>query len=54
MGRTLGWWLTIGVVLGLFFAFVAAWVMNRPYDTWLLYGVGGGAIVGLLLYGSSR
>jgi hypothetical protein len=54
MGRTLGWWLTVGIVLGLFFAFIGSWALSRPFEDWLVYGLGGGVVIGLLLSWSSH
>jgi uncharacterized membrane protein len=54
MGRTVGWWLFLGMFLGGALAFMAAWVYSRESTTWLAYGLAGGAVVGLLFYRSTR
>ena len=54
MGRTLGWWLIVGLFIGLAFAFMAAWALEREPTTWLGYGGAGGVVMAAVFYRSSR
>ncbi|NOY56089.1 MAG: hypothetical protein GXP34_08890 [Actinobacteria bacterium] len=54
MGRSVGWWLVVGVFFGVAFAFMAAWALGRESTAWLGYGVAGGVLVGVLFYRSCR
>lgn len=54
MGRTFGWWLLLGMLVGAAFGFMAAFMFERDTSQWTLYGLIVGAVLGMVFSRSSH